>query len=144
MSMGLLGQNRRMQRKRCMASFLISSILSTLLISFIRSAHLKFVTAQTPIPGSPTTSLSSLSTAPPPSAQPTAHTVMIAQVLLALLESPPLYSIPLNQLKTMISGTEAGMGLIGTAVTKPIYNLVAKRCLKIDRGGKEQMVKFAV
>ncbi|KAK7692830.1 hypothetical protein QCA50_004465 [Cerrena zonata] len=106
-------------------------------------AHLRSTMAQTPIPGSPTASLSSLSTAPPPPGQPTAHQVLIAQVLLALLDSPPHYSVPLNQLKTMIAGTEAGKGLIGTALTKPIYNLVAKRCLKIDRGGKEQMVKFA-
>lgn len=130
--------------KETMYSVPFSLLFHSIAYKLTRRAHLQSITAQTPLPGSPTASLSSLSTAPPPNSQPTAHQVLIAKVLVTLLNSPPQYSVPLSQLKSMIAETEAGKGLIGTALTKPIYNLVAKRCLKIDRGGKEQMVRFAV
>ena len=59
-------------------------------------------------------------------------------MLLALLKAPPQYALPLNKLKEVLSARGA------LAVTKPIYGCVAKRLLKIERGGREQVVKFDV
>lgn len=62
-------------------------------------------------------------------------------MLLALLSSPPSYSKSLNSLKEVLSKAE---GESFGAITKPIYGCVAKRLLKIDRGGGEQVVRFDV
>ena len=61
-------------------------------------------------------------------------------MLLAMLAYPPSYSLPLNRLKEILSAS----GVQGSAVTRPIYGCVAKRLLKIERGGGEQIVKFDI
>ncbi|GBE81385.1 hypothetical protein SCP_0311140 [Sparassis crispa] len=109
-------------------------------------AHLQTLSTLTPSPSSPTTSsLSSFSTAaiPPASApsQPTAQQILTAHMLLALLSTPPQYAMPLSRLKETLA-TKSAAG--GGAVTRPIYGCVAKRLLKIERGGGEQIVKFDV
>ena len=48
---------------------------------------------------------------------------------------------PLNKLKELLS---VQGNLIGQAVSRPIYACVAKKLLKIERGGGEQVVKFAM
>ncbi|KAL4253499.1 hypothetical protein ABKN59_002089 [Abortiporus biennis] len=115
-------------------------------------AHLQSLSSQALSPTSPTASShSSLSTLNPPT-QTTSQQVLTAHVLLALLSSPPTYSMSLNKLKEILlekSGAERG-GIggravgTGTAVTRPIYGCVAKRLLKIERGGREQVVMFDI
>jgi hypothetical protein len=119
------------------ASTLVHSILFT---DSNSRAHLQSMSTQTPSLGSPSTSsLSSLATGGPPT-QPTAQQILTARMLLVLLDSPPSYSIPLNALKDALSKGEGN----AVGVTRPIYNCVAKRLLKIERGGGEQVVKFDV
>ncbi|KAI0081999.1 hypothetical protein K474DRAFT_1634730 [Panus rudis PR-1116 ss-1] len=105
-------------------------------------SHLQSLSSQTINPTSPSTSISSLATAPPPSGQPSTQQILIAHVLLALLTSPPSYSKPLNKLKEVVAEKSPGQTAMGTAVTRPIYACVAKKLLKIDRSGREQIVKF--
>ena len=69
-------------------------------------------------------------------------------MLLALL-GVPSQALPLAELKQILTekaasvGASTGAGLIGgSAVTKPLYGCVAKRLLKIERGTREQVVKF--
>ncbi|KAI0093281.1 hypothetical protein BDY19DRAFT_1045526 [Irpex rosettiformis] len=101
-------------------------------------AHLQALSAQNPSTDSPSvSSLSSLSTAQPGGGPPTAQQIHTARILLALLSAPPSYSMPLNALKEILNnGTAIGAG------TRPIYACVAKRLLKIERGGGEQVVRF--
>ncbi|PSS01021.1 hypothetical protein PHLCEN_2v4079 [Hermanssonia centrifuga] len=102
-------------------------------------AHLQSISTQIASAGSPSaSSLSSLSTLQPTAGQPTAQQILTAQMLLTLLNHPPSYSLPLNRLKEILA---EGPGA-GQSVTRPIYGCVAKRLLKIDRGGGEQVVRF--
>ncbi|KAH9916231.1 hypothetical protein B0H21DRAFT_781976 [Amylocystis lapponica] len=109
-------------------------------------AHLKTLSTRMPTPTSPTgSSLSSLSHVPPPAdGAPTAQQVLTAHLLLELLGTPPAYAMSLNRLKEALSARTKGRGasLGGVAITRPIYGCVAKRLLKIDRGAREQVVKF--
>lgn len=104
------------------------------------SAHLQSLSTQTPSLNSPSaSSLSSLTFGAPPT-QPTGQQVITARMLLVLLNNPPSYSMSLNALKDALSQAEGGIA----GVTRPIYACVAKRLLKIERGGGEQLVKFDV
>jgi len=112
-------------------------------------AHLQMLSTLTPSPGSPTaSSISSFShTAAPPSAsaKTTAQQVLTAHMLLALLSSPPSYALPLGRLKETLASKSKEIGISaigGSGVTRPVYGCVAKRLLKIERGGGEQLVKF--
>lgn len=103
-------------------------------------SHLQSISTQVPSLGSPSvSSLSSLS-AGAPASLPTSQQVLTARMLLALLNSPPNYSMSLNALKDALSTAEGA----AAGVTRPIYACVAKRLLKIDRGGGEQVVRFDV
>ncbi|KAF8552533.1 hypothetical protein OG21DRAFT_114974 [Imleria badia] len=81
---------------------------------------------RSPSPSSPTSSISSIASA---TGGPTHHQVNTAQLLHALLTAPN-HAMPLNQLKTAIGGTRA------------LYACVAKKLIRIDRGGGEQVVLF--
>jgi hypothetical protein len=59
-------------------------------------------------------------------------------MLITLLRSPPSYAISLDALKSALGGAGAG------GATKVVYGAVAKRLVKIERGGGEQIVKFNV
>ncbi|KZT04603.1 uncharacterized protein LAESUDRAFT_682400 [Laetiporus sulphureus 93-53] len=119
-------------------------------------AHLQTLSTKTPSPSSPSTaSLSSFSfsaTIPASSAnlsQPTAQQVLTAHMLLVLLSSPPSYAMPLGKLKESLNAKTEEIGISASAVggsgaTRPIYGCVAKRLLKIERGGGEQVVKFDI
>jgi hypothetical protein len=61
-------------------------------------------------------------------------------MLLALLTTPPRYAISLNRLKLVL----AEKGGTGSGGTRVLYSCVAKKLLKIDRGGGEQIVSFDV
>ncbi|KAI0063690.1 hypothetical protein BV25DRAFT_1990653 [Artomyces pyxidatus] len=100
-------------------------------------AHLHTLSAQTPAPLSPTASSLSAVAAPTPGA-PTTQQILTAHMLLALLGAPPNFALPLNKLKEAIS---VGAGQVSTRV---LYGCVAKRLVRIDRGGGEQVVRFDV
>ncbi|KAI0268790.1 hypothetical protein BC834DRAFT_653438 [Gloeopeniophorella convolvens] len=108
-------------------------------------AHLHSLAEQSPLPGSPTAS--SLSSAPSASSQPpTSQQVLTAQMLIALLEAAPQFSLPLGKLKAILSSREKSEahGFGGSATTRVLYGCVAKRLVRIDRGGGEQIVRFDV
>lgn len=113
----------------------------TLVICF-HSAHLQQLSLQTTSPGSPTTSVSSTTSATQTQPAATTQQILIAHVLLALLAVPPSYSMSLSKLKEKLA--EKNGGVTAQAVTRPIYSCVAKRLLKIERGGGEQVVRFDI
>ncbi|KAJ7045389.1 hypothetical protein C8F04DRAFT_1333275, partial [Mycena alexandri] len=117
----------------------------------VLSAHLQSVAALVPTPASPSTSISSL-TAPVPAA-PTPQQILTAHLLLALLNTGPQFAMPLNKVKEALAAkasTSGGAGLVlgGQSTTRVLshvlYGCVAKRLVKIERGGREQVVKFDV
>ncbi|KAJ7497151.1 hypothetical protein FB451DRAFT_1386452 [Mycena latifolia] len=108
-------------------------------------AHLQTVAALTPTPASPSTTISSL-TAPAPTA-PTPQQILTAHLLLALLSAGPHFSMPLNKVKEALAtkaSASGGAGVVlgGQSTTRALYACVAKRLVKIERGGGEQIVKF--
>lgn len=68
---------------------------------------------------------------------------MTARMLLALLRAGPGHAVALDALKGAIAGAH-GVAVAGTGVTKVVYGCVAKRLVRIERGGGEQVVKFNV
>ncbi|KZV61760.1 hypothetical protein PENSPDRAFT_643007 [Peniophora sp. CONT] len=109
-------------------------------------AHLKEVASQTPQPTSPSSS-SLTSTSQQGPTEVTPQQVLTAQMLLALLSAPPSFSLPLNEVKKAL-GVPVGAGPRASAVgagalaTRVLYGCVAKRLIKIERGGGEQVVRF--
>jgi hypothetical protein len=77
---------------------------------------------------------------------PTSQQVLTAHLLIALLEATPQYSLPLAKVKEILSARgEKGSAVIGSgASTRVLYGCVAKRLVRIDRGGGEQIVRFDV
>ncbi|EMD32100.1 hypothetical protein CERSUDRAFT_77683 [Gelatoporia subvermispora B] len=102
-------------------------------------AHLKTLASATPAPASPLSALSSIASAPAPGGAPTAQQILTAHMLLALLATPG-HSLSLNTLKNML--TPYAKGLPGQGPARPVYGCVAKKLLRIDRGGGEQIVRF--
>jgi len=102
------------------------------------SAHLESLSSQAPTPASPaTSSLSSLA----PSVvfgQPTSQQIATCQLLLTLLVQPG-FSMSLGRLKEALA--ERGGSAGGTRM---LYACVAKKLIKIERGGGEQVIKFDV
>ncbi|KIJ19009.1 hypothetical protein PAXINDRAFT_175077 [Paxillus involutus ATCC 200175] len=90
-------------------------------------ALIQSLATQSPSSVSPTSS--TISSLAPVSAGPTPHQVNTAQLLHTLLTAPK-HAMPLNQLKAAIGGTRA------------LYACVAKKLIRIDRGGGEQVVLF--
>ncbi|OAX40838.1 hypothetical protein K503DRAFT_798455 [Rhizopogon vinicolor AM-OR11-026] len=101
-------------------------------------AHLESLSSQTPSPTSPAaSSFSSLA----PSVihgQPTSQQIATCQLLLTLLMQPG-FSMTLNKLKEALAERGSGAGS-----TRTLYACVAKKLIKIERGGGEQVVKFDV
>ncbi|KAH8119461.1 hypothetical protein DFH11DRAFT_1722966 [Phellopilus nigrolimitatus] len=126
------------------------------------SALLQNLAAQTPPPSSPSAlshSTFSLTSPPADPAQPSAHQILTAHLLLALINAPPKHAMPLAAAKAALAAAGLGgppptpgiglrVGLLtggGQALeTRALYGCVAKRLLKIDRGGREQTVRFDV
>lgn len=109
-------------------------------------AHLQSMSALVPTPSSPSqSSLLSADTEPP---QPTPHQILTAHLLVTLLSCPPKFSMPLNKVKESLAAKASTGGsavlIAGQGTTRVIYGCVAKRLIKIDRGGGEQVVKFDV
>ncbi|KAI0305425.1 hypothetical protein B0F90DRAFT_1058097 [Multifurca ochricompacta] len=108
-------------------------------------AHLHTLAAQDPIPTSPSTS--SLSSVAAVSAQsPTTQQILTAHLLLALLEAAPHFALSLARVKEILGAKESmGVTAIGSgAAIRVLYGCVAKRLIRIDRGGGEQTVRFDV
>lgn len=102
-------------------------------------SHLEKVSSSTPAVDSP--SASSISSTTTPSG-PTLQEIMTCYLLLCLLSAAPSCSMPLNKLKEVVDGKGKALGGGAQPATRIIYSGVAKRLLKIDRGGGEQVVKF--
>ncbi|KAG1777023.1 hypothetical protein EV702DRAFT_299960 [Suillus placidus] len=101
-------------------------------------AHLESLSSQTPSSTSPTaSSFSSLAPSMIPG-QPTSQQIATCQLLLTLLNQPD-FSMSLNKLKEAL--VEGGGSAGGT---RTMYACVAKKLIKIERGGGEQVVKFDV
>lgn len=90
-----------------------------------------------------------------PSAQPgssetaTAHQILTAHLLLTLLSSMPDHSMPMAKLKEALAskglGGSPGVGMAAQGPeSRVLYGCVAKRLVKIDRGGREMIVRFVV
>ncbi|TDL26126.1 hypothetical protein BD410DRAFT_566984 [Rickenella mellea] len=117
-------------------------------------ALLQTLSSQMPSPSSPSThSTLSLTTEPRigSSSQPTAHQILTGLLLLTLLSLPPTYSIPLTKLKEILTSKGIssqggpGIGIVGQGPeTRALYGCVAKRLVKIDRSGREQIVRFDI
>ncbi|KAF9051001.1 hypothetical protein BDZ89DRAFT_1056899 [Hymenopellis radicata] len=109
-------------------------------------AHLRSVASQIPSPVSPSdSSLSSASAVP---SQPTSQQILTAHLLVSLLSAAPSFSMPLNKVKDVLSNKAASCGnsalIVGQGATRIVYNCVAKRLIKIERGRGEQTVMFNV
>jgi hypothetical protein len=68
-------------------------------------------------------------------------------MLLALLSTPPDFALPLNKVKDVLdakTGPSYPTSLAKQLSTRVLYGCVAKRLVKIDRGGGEQVVRFDV
>ncbi|KLO19550.1 hypothetical protein SCHPADRAFT_992788 [Schizopora paradoxa] len=121
-------------------------------------ALLQTIASQSPSPGSPSThsTLSSLAeTSGPGAAQPTAPQILTALLLFTLLSDPPTYAMPLAKAKEVLAsrglGAAVAAGPLGALSvggqaleTRALYGCIAKRLLKIDRSGKEQILKFDI
>ena len=122
-------------------SYPIDQVLNTL---GLLSARLKELSNQIPTPDSP--SQSSLSTGTVANGV-TAQQVLIAFVLYELL-SAPNHSMSMNSMKDALGVKIKSSGLsvsaLGQNPSRIVYGCVAKRVLKFDRTGKEQMIKFDV
>ncbi|KAJ7594837.1 hypothetical protein C8J56DRAFT_927756 [Mycena floridula] len=117
--------------------------------------YLQSIASLRPVPQSPAYSSSDTSQSTATLVQPTAQQILTAHMLVSLLSSPPHFSISLNKMKTLLSekagsdGSGPDGSLVGVlggpqGTTRVIYACVAKRLLKIERGGGEQVVKFDV
>lgn len=123
----------------------------TRLICHIR-VILEQLSNSTPAPSSPSISMSSFSATAPAAtatAQPSAQQILTAHMLLTLLSTPPTYSMPFGHIKEVLSEKLTSIGVRASAVggagtTRPVYGCVAKRLLKFERGGREQVVRFDV
>ncbi|KAF8070274.1 hypothetical protein FPV67DRAFT_1009151, partial [Lyophyllum atratum] len=111
-------------------------------------AHLQSLSALSPSPppiSPPASSVSSASAGGP--TPPTSQQVLTAHLLLSLLASPPQFSLSLNKAKDLLASKASaggGTGAVAQGTTRILYGCVAKRLLKIERGGGEQIVKFDV
>ena len=63
-----------------------------------------------------------------------------------LLSATPHYALPLNQVKENLAlkAKTSGIRMAGQGNARILYGCVAKRLIKIDRSGREQVVKFDI
>lgn len=99
---------------------------------------------QSPRPESPVAS--SISSTSIEGSPPTFQQIMTAHLLMMLLTASPHYSMSLNKVKNNLAAKakEGGASGAGQSTTRVLYGCVAKRLVKIDRGGGEQIVKFDI
>ncbi|KAF5351985.1 hypothetical protein D9756_007381 [Leucocoprinus leucothites] len=79
------------------------------------------------------------------SGAPTLQQVLIATLLIGLLASSADHSLPLTNVKELLATrTDGTMNPSQPNSSRIVYHCVAKRLLKIDRTGGEQIVRFDV
>ncbi|KAF8891670.1 hypothetical protein BD779DRAFT_139438 [Infundibulicybe gibba] len=107
-------------------------------------AHLQTISQALPSPDSPSASSVSSAVATG-STQPSSQQILTAHLLVSLLSSPPQFSLPLSKVKELLA-EKAGLGptSAGQSSTRVLYGCVAKRLIRIERGGGEQVVKFDI
>lgn len=89
----------------------------------------------------PSDELSSVST----SGAPTLQQVLTAALLVGLLASSAEHSLPLTKVKELLATrTDSAANPAHPNSSRIVYGCVAKRLLKIDRSGGEQVVRFDV
>ncbi|PFH51984.1 hypothetical protein AMATHDRAFT_2473 [Amanita thiersii Skay4041] len=98
--------------------------------------------SQLPIPPAAT----ELSAPAATSTQHASQQILTAYLLLSLLYSPPDFSIPLSRAKELLATKNDGSdkGIESQNINRTIYGCVAKRLIRIDRSGREQIVRFDV
>ncbi|KAL5523982.1 hypothetical protein ACEPAG_8155 [Sanghuangporus baumii] len=123
-------------------------------------ALLQNLASQKPPPTSPTMSHSTFSIVTDKSS-PSTHAILTAHLLLALINAIPRHAMPLAATKVVLAEAnkglgngappdpaEASLGLLAggdkAMETRALYGCVAKRLLKIDRTGREQLVRFDI
>ncbi|KAF9562777.1 hypothetical protein CPC08DRAFT_687339 [Agrocybe pediades] len=108
-------------------------------------SYLRTLSTQTPAPESPIASTVSSVTGDGTNA-PTFQQIQIAFLLMLLLSASPHYSMPLNDVKENLThkAKSSGVTVAGQSATKVLYTCIAKRLLRIDRGGRAQIVKFDI
>ncbi|KAL5485000.1 hypothetical protein ACEPAI_7642 [Sanghuangporus weigelae] len=123
-------------------------------------ALLQNLASQKPPPTSPTISHSTFSIITDKSS-PGTHAILTAHLLLALINAIPRHAMPLAATKVVLAEAnkslgngappdpaEASLGLLAggdkAMETRALYGCVAKRLLKIDRSGREQLVRFDI
>lgn len=92
---------------------------------------------------------SSVSTSSTPQTHsPSLQQILTAYLLVSLLSAPPQYSMPLNKVKDSLAAkAKSGgisVGMLGQGTSRVLYGCVAKRLVKVERGGGEQTVKFDI
>jgi len=125
--------------------FISNTFLSLIKLRTI-SAYLQQLSEQSAQPASPITSTAS-STSAEGSNLPTFQQIQYAHLLTMLLSASPHYSMPLNKVKENLAikaKSSAGAAAGGQGTTRVLFGCVAKRLVKIDRGGREQIVKFDI
>lgn len=104
-----------------------------------RSALLEALSSTAPPPGDDASSASSSGTE--------LHQRLCARLLLALLRAPG-NAVPLADLKAELAAAVVALGVTGLdaegANVKAVYACVAKKAIRIDRGSREQLVRFAL
>ncbi|KAI9511149.1 hypothetical protein F5148DRAFT_1173011 [Russula earlei] len=107
-------------------------------------AHLHTLAAQDPLPVSPTASTISIATVAT-TQPPTSQQILTAHLLISLLEAAPQYALPLATVKEILSAKgDRGLVIGSGASIRVLYGCVAKRLVRIDRGGGEQIVRFDI
>ncbi|KIY65920.1 hypothetical protein CYLTODRAFT_491915 [Cylindrobasidium torrendii FP15055 ss-10] len=106
--------------------------------------HLQMIDTSTPTLGSPSTS--SVVTDEDDAPTWNLQQILVAHLLLAMIMSPPTYAMPFAKAKQVVAAKAAEHGdaafSVGQGSSRVVYNCVAKRLVKIERGGGEQTVKF--
>lgn len=102
--------------------------------------------SQSDIPQDSVHAATEASTSTATSVQPTGQQILTAHFLLVLFSEAPHYSVPLNKIKELLAAKASGNASVTAAqgTSRIIYGCVAKRLVKIDRSGREQIVKFDV
>lgn len=79
---------------------------------------------------------------------PSLQQILTAYLLVSLLSAPPQYSMPLNKVKDSLAAKAKSAGIsvgtLGQGTSRVLYGCVAKRLVKVERGGGEQTVKFDI
>jgi hypothetical protein len=143
----LFRQIRRLQQKIQCESFPTNAPYTDLTKFAKNSLHLQELCNLPPQLDSPeTSSVSTSSTAQIHS--PSLQQILTAYLLVSLLSAPPQYSMPLNKMKDSLAAkAKSGgisVGMLGQGTSRVLYGCVAKRLVKIERGGGEQTVKFDI